>query len=291
MLDLSIIIVNTNNRKILEECLGSIYKNTRKINFEIIVTDNASTDGSQQMIKTQFPKVKLIENRENAGFSRASNQGLRLYQGRYAMLLNNDTAVKDRALDRMIEWMDNNPPAGACPDDENVGACGPRLLNTDGTPQRQGGLFSRIHKLDKPTEVDFVIGAALMVRREVIDKVGLMDENLFFYNDDLDWCIRIRKAGYKIYLLPQIEIVHYGGYSSKRAFKRRLFVEGFRGGLYFCKKHYGPLAYTIYRFVLALGILAFIPLLIISYPIKPEKFTDRLLAYFDILKLIINPQI
>lgn len=276
MLDLSIIIVTTNNRKILEECLGSIYKNTHKISFEIIVTDNASTDGSQQMIKTQFPRVKLIENRENAGFNPASNQGLRIYQGRYGMLLNNDTVVKADALDRMVEWMEKNPKAGAC---------GPRLLNTDGTPQRQGGLFSRIHKLDKPTEVDFVIGAALLVRREVIDKVGLMDENLFFYNDDLDWCIRIRKAGYKIYLLPQIEIVHYGGYSSKRAFKRRLFVEGFRGGLYFSKKHYGLLVYSIYRFILALGILVFIPLLILSYPLKTEKFTDRLLAYFDILKI------
>jgi hypothetical protein len=276
MPDLSIIIVNTNNRKILEECLGSIYKNTQKISFEIIVTDNASTDGSQQMIKTQFPKVKLIENRENAGFIRASNQGLRIYQGRYGMLLNDDTVVKADALDRMVEWMDKNPKAGAC---------GPRLLNTDGTPQRQGGLFSRIHKLDKPTAVDFVIGAALLVRREVIEKVGLMDENLFFYNDDLDWCIRIRKAGYKIYLLPQIEIVHYGGYSSKRVFKRRLFVEGFRGGLYFSKKHYGPPAYSFYRFILALGILLFIPLLIISYPLKPQKFVDRLLAYFDILKI------
>jgi hypothetical protein len=240
------------------------------------VTDNASTDGSQQMIKTQFPRVKLIENRENAGFNPDSNQGLRIYQGRYGMLLNNDTVVKADALDRMVEWMEKNPKAGAC---------GPRLLNTDGTPQRQGGLFSRIHKLDKPTEVDFVIGAALLVRREVIDKVGLMDENLFFYNDDLDWCIRIRKAGYKIYLLPQIEIVHYGGYSSKRAFKRRLFVEGFRGGLYFSKKHYGLLVYSIYRFILALGILVFIPLLILSYPLKTEKFTDRLLAYFDILKI------
>lgn len=263
--------------------MGSIYKNTHppagragKISFEIIVTDNASTDGSQQMIKTRFHTVKLIENRENAGFIRASNQGLRIYQGRYGLLLNDDTVVKADALDRMVEWMDKNP---------KVGACGPRLLNTDGTPQRQGGLFSRIHKLDKPTEVDFVIGAALMVRREVMDKVGLMDENLFFYNDDLDWCIRIRKAGYKIYFLPQIEIVHYGGYSSKRGFKRRLFVEGFRGGLYFCKKHYGRLVYTIYRFVLALGILAFIPMLIISYPLKPEKFADRLLAYFDILKI------
>jgi len=283
MTDLSIIIVNTNNRKILEECLGSIHKNTHKISFEIILTDNASTDGSQDMVRMKFPRVNLIQNTENAGFIRASNQGLRIYRGRYAILLNDDTVVKDGALDKMVKFMDEHPGAGAG---------GPKLLNTDGTPQRQGGLFAgKFWLTDKPQEVDFIIGAALLARREVIEKVGLLDEKLFFYNDDLDWCKRIRKAGYKIYFLPQAEIVHYGGYSSKRIFNRRLFVEGFKGGLYYCRKHYGIIIYSIYRFTLFISILIYLPFFLLSYPLKRDKFSDRFLAYLDILKLSIFPDI
>lgn len=277
MLDLSIIIVNTNNKKILEECLGSINKNTHKISFEIIVTDNNSKDGSQEMVKTLYPKVKLIENKENAGFVRASNQGLRIAQGRYSCLLNDDTITYESAFDLMVEFMDKNP---------SVGACSPTLLNTDGSYQHQGGLFQKKFWLEKkPSEIQFAIGACLMVRREVIGKIGLMDENLFFYNDDLDWCMRIRYAGYKIFFIPQAKIMHYGGYSSKRVFNRRLFVEGFRGGLYFCKKHYGNLIYHLYRLCLALCICLYLPFLILSFPFKQQKYIDRVLAYIDILKL------
>jgi len=167
-----------------------------------------------------------------------------------------------------------------------IGACGPKLLNTDGTIQKQGGVFGKKFYLSKkPVPVDFVIGACLMVRREVIEKVGMMDENLFFYNDDLDWCMSIRKAGWKIYFFPEAKIIHYGGYSSKRVFNRRLFVEGFKGGLYFCKKHYGVLAWIIYRLLLTFGMIIAIPLLIFSFPVKREKFLDRLLAYLDILRI------
>ncbi|OGC04017.1 hypothetical protein A2276_05310 [candidate division WOR-1 bacterium RIFOXYA12_FULL_43_27] len=277
--DLSIIIVNTNNKKILGECLASIYQNTLKVSFEIIVTDNGSIDGSQEMIKSDYPQVRLIENKENAGFIRASNQGLRTAKGRYRMLLNDDTITKDSAFDKMIDFMDQNP---------SIGALGPKLLNVDGTIQRQGGLFGKKFYLSqRPVPVDFVIGACLMVRKEVIDKVGLMDEKLFFYNDDLDWCMSIRKAGWKVYFYPDAEIVHYGGLSSKRVFNRRLFVEGFRGGIYFCKKHYGRAAWIIYRFLLAIGIMTAIPLLILSFPFKREKILDRLLAYFDVLSIAV----
>lgn len=279
MLDLSIIIVNTNNKKLLQECLGSIYKNTHKISIEIIVIDNASTDGSQEMVKTIFPHVILIENRENAGFIKASNQGLKIYKGRIACLLNDDTIVKNSALDYQVEFLDKTPSAGAC---------SPKLLNTDGTYQHQGGLSQKKFWLSKnPVEISFAIGACLMVRREVIDKVGILDENLFFYNDDLDWCKRIRKAGYKIFYIPDAEVVHYGGYSSKRVFNRRLFVEGFRGGLYFAKKHYGPIAYHVYRLILCVSLCLFLPFFMLSYPFKREKFMDRLLSYLDILKIIV----
>ncbi|KAF0133128.1 MAG: glycosyl transferase family protein [Candidatus Saganbacteria bacterium] len=275
--DLSIIIASKNNRKLLEECLASIFQSTKKYSFEIIVVDNASSDGSQEMVKSKFPSVKLIENNENMGFVKASNQGLKTINARYAMLLNDDTIVKPNTFDAMVEFMDNTKEAGAC---------GPKLLNIDGTIQHQGGVFGKKFFLSKkPTAVGFLIGACLMVRKEIIGQIGVLDENLFFYNDDLDWCIRIRKTGFKIFFLPQAEVVHYGGYSSKRVFNRRLFVEGFRGGLYFCRKHYGLAAYLIYKSLLFVGILLYLPFFILSYPFKREKFIDRLFAYFDILIL------
>ncbi|NQT30680.1 MAG: glycosyltransferase family 2 protein [Candidatus Saganbacteria bacterium] len=251
MKDLSIIIATTNNKKLVGECLLSIYHSTHKVGFEIIVVDNASSDGSQDMVLKTFPEVTLIENKENAGFVHASNQGLKIYQGRYAMLLNDDTIVSPGALDILVEFMDAHPDAGAC---------GPKLLNIDGTIQHQGGIFGRkFWQAKKPIVVDFVIGAALVVRREVIDKIGIMDENLFFYNDDLDWCLSMREAGYKIYFVPQAQITHYGGYSSRRTFKPRLFIEGFKGGLYFCRKHYGEAAFNVYRFLLVLILILVLP--------------------------------
>ena len=190
MMDLSIIIVNFNNRKLLEDCLASIYASTKNISFEVIVSDNGSNDGSNELVKKNFPKAIMIENHENLGFSKANNLGLKIYKGRYAVLLNNDTVVKPGAFERMVGFMDQDP---------RVGACGPKLLNVDGTVQRQGGIFGKKFWLSNgPVEVKFVIGACLMVRRSVIDMTGMLDEKLYFYNEDLDWCIRIRKAGYQI---------------------------------------------------------------------------------------------
>ncbi|MFH1542342.1 MAG: glycosyltransferase family 2 protein [bacterium] len=275
MTDLSIIILNYKNIKILQECLESIPQSIKNISIEIIVVDNNSQDGSGAMVRKIFPQVTLIENQENSGFAKANNLGLKVATGRYQMLLNNDTIVKEGALERMVRFMDQNKEAGAC---------GPLLLNTDGTPQRQGGLFgSRFWKSDQPKAVQFVIGAALLVRREVIEQVGLMDENLFFYNDDLDWCLRIRKAGWKIFFLPQAEIVHYGGYSSKRTFNPRLFVEGFRGGLYFTRKHYGVLAYSAYRLLLIIALSLFLILQVFNHP----KFG----AYLQIIQIAARGQI
>jgi GT2 family glycosyltransferase len=184
------------------------------------------------------------------------------------MLLNNDTIVKDHAFDQMVDFMDKSV---------DIGACGPKLLNLDGSIQHQGGLLSkRFWRSSHPVAVDFLIGACLMVRREVLGRVGLMDEKLFFYNDDLDWCRRIRQAGWQIYFLPQATLVHYGGASSnKKQFNRQLFTEGFMGGLYFTRKHYGELAYHLYRSLLVLTTLLVLPFMI--------RNKDKLRAYTDIL--------
>lgn len=285
MKDISVIIVNYNNSKLLEECLISLYSSTNKATLEVIVADNASTDDSVHMVKTLFPEVKVIENKQNLGFIKATNQGLRIYSGRYALLLNDDTVVKDGAIDKMLKFMNKNPKAGAC---------GPKLLNKDGTIQRQGSLLGkRFWLAPKPKEIGFLVGACLMVRRETIDKVGILDENFFFYTDDLDWCKRIKKAGWKIYFLPEPEVIHYKGWSSTRVFNKRLFVEGFRGGLYFCRKHYGLIAYIIYRLFLLISAFLAAILTALSCPFRRNKIEakQRTQAYWKIFKICVTGKI
>lgn len=280
MTDLSIIIVNHNNERFLKDCLSSACNGTRRIKFEIIFVDNHSTDGSVELVERDFPQARTIKNQQNLGFCKANNQGLKVYQGRYALLLNTDTVTKHGALDRLVEFMDANP---------KIGACGPLLLNPDGTPQHQGGLLNRKFWLSKDAlAVDYLIGACLMVRREVIDRVGGLDENFFFSNDDLDWCRRIRKAGWPVYFFPQAQVVHYGGYTIK-LFNQRAFVEGFRGGLYFCKKHYGSLTYQLYRGLLALFLLPVVMSLALSYPFLKNK--KKLTAFWQILKIALTGNI
>ncbi len=280
MIDLSIIIVNYNDERFLKDCLNSVYKGTHKVSFEILFIDNNSSDNSVKLVSEQFPKVKITKNQKNLGFCKANNIGLKVYKGRYALLLNTDTVNKDEALDKLVEFMDKNP---------KVGACGPKLLNTDGTPQHQGGLFNRRFWLSKkPIKVNYVIGACIIARKEVIDKVGGLDENFFFSNDDLDWCRRIRNAGWDVYFLPQAEVIHYGGLTTKR-FKLKTFVEGFRGGLYFSKKHYGNIVYHIYRLLLSAAMLPAILFSFLFYPFLKNK--QKLTAFLQILSIAIKGEI
>jgi len=280
MIDLSIIIVNYNNKQFLPDCLSSIYQSTKKISLEVIFVDNNSSDNSVAFVKEKFPQVKIIQNKTNLGFCRANNKGLAVYQGRHALLLNTDTIVGAGALDQMVSFLDAN---------QRIGAIGPKLLNTNGTPQHQGGLLAKKFWLSKePIPVNYVLGAALMVRREVIDKVGGLDENFFFSNDDLDWCRRMRKAGWPVYFLPQAQITHHGGFTTKQ-FNHKAFVEGFRGGLYFAKKHYGWLAYQLYRILLIFGLLIIISAAFFIYPWLKNK--EKVSAYQEILIIAIKGEI
>lgn len=196
------------------------------------------------------------------------------------MLLNTDTITKKGAFDSMVEFMDSHPKAGAC---------GPKLLNTNGTIQHQGGMLGKKFWLYKyPTKISYMIGACIMARREVIDQVGGLDENFFFSNDDLDWCKRITKAGWDIYFIPQAEVIHHGGYTINK-FNQMLFIEGFRGGLYFCKKHYGNIAYQIYRILLIFAILVATIFSAILYPFLKNK--EKLPAFFKILMLSLKGEI
>lgn len=247
--DLAIVIVNWNTRDMLRDCLTSL-GGEQSWSYHVIVVDNASTDGSAEMVTREFPQVHLISNKENAGFARANNQGIQAGQGRYVLLLNSDTIVPTGALEQLIRFMDEHSKAGAC---------GPRLLRPDGSPQpyafggdpTPGYLLARglnqllFHRYlhdwatDKVQEVDWVTGACLLVRREAIDQVGLLDESIFMYFEDNDWCLRIRKAGWKVYYNPQAEIVHIGGQSlaqnpaAQAAYHQSL--------IYVYGKHYGLL--------------------------------------------------
>ncbi len=247
--DLSIIIVNWNTKQLLRQCLSSI-KNQGE-NWEIVVVDNASTDDSPRMVEDEFPEAQLLLNETNLGFARANNQGIQASQGRYILLLNSDTIVSGGALTGLMHFMDRHPDAGAC---------GPRLLRPDGAPQPYafGGdptlgyllarglkqlLFHRyLHDwaTDTVQVVDWVSGACFLARRQAIEQVGLLDENIFMYFEDNDWCLRMRQAGWKVYYNPRVEVIHIGGQSlAKNPSAQRSY---YRSLEYFYAKHYGRLA-------------------------------------------------
>lgn len=272
MLDLSIIIVSYNVKHHLQECLQSIYHSTKRVGFEITVVDNSSNDGSVDMVKSEFPEVRLIENCQNLGFARATNQGLRENGGRYTLLLNPDTVVLPNALDKMVEFMEANSHAGAL---------GCKLLYPDGSLQRSCRSFptlttaffknTGLEKLfpkskvigkyrigywsyNDVREVDQPTGAALMVRQEVITQVGLLDKQFYMYYEDIDWCFRIKKRGWKIYFIPLAQIIHYRKQSAKLAMPE-MIIQGYKSRHKFFRKHYGILSEWIVKQIDLWGLI------------------------------------
>jgi hypothetical protein len=253
MADLSIIIVNWNTKKYLLPCLKSILENKKGMGCEIIVVDNGSRDGSAGEVKEEFPSIDLIENERNLGFAKAVNQGLQKASGRYLVLLNPDTQVKDGAIGRLVSFMDAHPDAGIA---------GAQLLNSDGSKQNSIANFPSLatELLNKSLlrwlfprkypgkgrdyaesiEVDSVIGACLMVRRDAIEQVGLLDEDYFLFLEETDWCFRMKKAGWKVYHVPQAEVYHFQGKSAEQD-KKRAKVEFYRSRYHFFKKNKGTL--------------------------------------------------
>jgi GT2 family glycosyltransferase len=256
--DVSVIIVNWNTRQLLENCLDSLPASCASHRYEIIVVDNNSTDGSQEMIRQKFPAVKLICNSSNAGFARANNQGIRASNGRYVSLVNSDVKVLPGCHDQLVEFMDAMPQAGIA---------GPRVLNGDLTMQsscrRFPGLWNNIcdafafrrffpdsaffagehmlyFKHDRMIFPDVLVGCFLFARRQAIDEFGFLDENFFMYGEDVDWCLRCWKSGWKIAFYPGAEAIHYRGGSSN-ADPVRFAVVLQRARQQFWKKHYSGL--------------------------------------------------
>ena len=247
--NISVIIVSWNTATLLKNCLMSVLKSFQDVgDAELIVVDNNSSDNSAFLVEKEFPKVHLIKNNSNLGFSKANNQGIEASKGRYLLLLNSDTIVNKDMLPNLIKFMDEHPDAGAC---------GVRLVRRDGTVQpfgfgndpTLGYLIKRVltsfflHKPlhnwspDKVIEVDWVSGACLMLRSEVIHLTGPLDEKIFMYFEDNDLCLRIRKAGWKVYYNPHISVVHIGGQSLAKNTEAQTAYN--RSLQYFYKKHYG----------------------------------------------------
>jgi GT2 family glycosyltransferase len=257
-MDLSIIIVNWNTKDLLLQCLESVYQTVRGIEMEVFVVDNGSMDGSIAASDERFPEVKFIENKMNLGFARANNQALRIAMGKYLLLLNPDTQVKKEAINRLISFMDAHPEAGGA---------GAQLLNADGSKQNSIANFPSLvtelfnksllrwlfpkafpgkeRNYPEPIEVDSVIGACMIVKREAVEQVGLLDEDYFLFFEETDWCYRVKRAGWKIYHVPQSEVYHFQGKGAELE-KRKAKVEYYRSRYHFFKKNRGSLQWFIF---------------------------------------------
>jgi len=269
---LSIIIVNYNTGRLLKDCLDSIYRETTRVSFDIWVVDNDSQDSSITIIKQYYPQVNVIENRTNIGFAKANNMALSKCKTDYFLLLNPDTVIRDNAIEKVFKFVDRNP---------EVGIAGCRVLNEDGTLQlacrrsiptphvsffRLSGL-SRLFPNSKvmakynltylnpkeANEVDAVSGAFLMIRREVVDNIGKLDERFFVYGEELDWCLRTKKAGWTVMYYPDAEIIHYKGECSKSNSRKATF-EFYRSMYLFHKKHFAENYNPIINIIIYAGI-------------------------------------
>jgi GT2 family glycosyltransferase len=283
--EVSVIIVNWNTRDILRGCLASIAAETRAPH-EVIVVDNASTDGSAAMVAAEFPDVRLIANTDNRGFAGGNNQGLAVARGRHVLLLNPDTVVLDGAIDRMLAWLADHPDVGC------VGCQvleGPdtiqRTCFADPTPLNLALVELGLHRLgaripwlgrpfysdwDRTTgrDVDVVSGMFMLVPRAVLEAVGPLDPAFFIYVEEADWCRRIRRAGWRCSFAPVARILHLdGGSKSTDQVRPRMHVQMQKSNLVYARKHHGALGYwavkTLYVLSAALRGAVFAPLALI----------------------------
>ena len=255
---LSIVIVNYNVKNLLKKCLESIFEYEKDTKFEVIVVDNNSTDHSQEMLKRDFPQVKLIENKRNLGFSRGCNQGIKESQGRYILLLNPDTELTPGGFKEIIDFMDSDP---------KVGISGPKMMDQEGNLQFScrsfpsyltaisssqsilnrifpDNLLSQKYLLKNQDhsqirEVDWVSGSCLLAKREMLEKVGLLDERFYMYVEDVDLCYRAKMAGFSVFYFPTVVVIHHIGKSTQKK-KLNMLVEHHRSMYYFYRKHHNP---------------------------------------------------
>jgi GT2 family glycosyltransferase len=289
--EFSVVIPSWNAREMLRQCLESLRLEADPARTELIVVDNASTDGSWEMVQEAFPEVLLIRNRTNLGFAKACNIGVRRSRGRYVCLVNSDVMTGRDCLARLARHLDGNP---------RLGMVGPRILGVDGTPQRSymgfptiwntlcaalalpslmprsslaGGWMLAYRSFSRMEKVDVLNGAFLVVRREALEKVGLLDEGFFMYGEDVDWCRRFWQAGWDVAFCPDAEVVHHGGASSARA-PVRFYVEMHRSRLRYFRKHHGRRSQLAYRAVAAIHQMVRVAGNSLLYACRPSRRAD-----------------
>ncbi|MBS1516401.1 MAG: glycosyltransferase family 2 protein [Bacteroidetes bacterium] len=306
--DLSIVIVSWNTKALLRKCLQSVYDETKKYSFEIIVVDNDSPDDSAGMVRDEFSEVKLVANKTNNGFAPANNQGLAIAEGKNILFLNPDTVVLNGAIDKMMDYLIDNK-------DKGVGCVVCKLLNDDMTLQKsvnnffslwssffENRFFADILKKfstkkmfmsfwdhGETREIDWAYGAVFLVSEECYKKVGMLDDRFFIYAEEMDYFMRIRKAGYKSVFLHDVEIIHYGK-SSSRQRRAAMFIQNYKSLYLYIKKHYSAFTYYFYR----ARAFTFLFLWVIIFSLKfvlhkltgksTEEDTEQLKVYTQTIK-------
>ncbi len=267
MPDVSVIIVSWNAKEHLQNCLRSLNDPGCRYKQEVIVVDNASTDGTVDLVEEQFPEVTLIKNSGNLGFARANNIGIRASSGGYVCLINSDVILLDNCIGKLMRFMGSHPSAGLV---------GPKILNPDRTLQascrhfpaiwnnvcqalglnylfRRSAFFSepfmKYWAHDKVRKVDVITGCFWMVRRKAIDEVGLLDEDFFIYGEDIDWCRRFHDAGWDVMFYPETEAIHFGGASSSNA-PVKFYLEMQKADIKYWRKHHGRTGEISYRAII-----------------------------------------
>jgi GT2 family glycosyltransferase len=290
---MSIIIVSWNAKRYLEECLDSIVNHPLPRDTEVIVVDNASSDGSPDVVRDAFPGVRLICNDGNYGFAKANNIGIAASTGEYVFFINSDVVVKAGCFENMIAYMDAH---------QDVGVLGPKILRPNGEVQQScmefptlwnslcralaldaifpgvklfGGDMMTYWQHDDTRPVDVITGCFWMVRRKALLAAGLLDERFFFYGEDVDWCRRFHDKGWKVVFYPEAEAVHYGGASSANA-PLKFFIEMQRADYQYWKKHHTTPASTAFLFIRLLHHAVRFAGGIASYPFRRKKRPEAL---------------
>jgi GT2 family glycosyltransferase len=285
--EISVVIVAWNAKRYLELCLESLAKTPPLRGMEVLVVDNASADDSIEMVEAKFPWVKLIKSKENLGFSKGNNVAIRQCQGRYIALVNPDVIVFPGCLDALADFLDQNP---------SVGNVGPRVFNPDMTQQstcrrfptlwnnfcsatslenifKGSRLFAGEHMLyfshDRTLAVDVIVGCFSMIRREAFDEVGLLDEDLFMYGDDVDWCRRARSTGWQVVFNPDARAIHDRG-KTTAPFPVRFAVAQQRSVLHYWTKHHTSVGVLGIRSIMILRHLLRYAIASLSRVANPE---------------------
>ena len=282
MTDLSVVIVNWNTGDLLAQCLASLRHARPALSLELIVVDNASTDGSAHGFPQEGDGLRLITHTSNLGFARACNRGIRESRGRYILLLNPDTRVLPGSLEAMLVFMDAHPEAGAA---------GPALLNPDGSLQPSGGRFPSLRGLlaihpiiarffpapedplrrrdfSRVAEVEEVSGACLLIRRSAWEAVGPLDEAFFLYFEEVDWCLRLTRQGWKVYYVPQARVIHH--WRSRTDPDPQAQLYHLRSQRYYVRKHFGRGPFLLLTAVCLVVHTCLLAMGLIRWLLRPE---------------------